>query len=159
MKINFYYTLLISIAFASCQGEQKKLIAPDNQNDQIPGHRVMVSKKPIAVFDQKYFTTNPNSDLNDWRFSIKLYETSRMFWYKMVVVDRELEIKDTIVFPDLGMGIKPALKKGSEPNSCLVGFLDKADQFLEYKKVVSGNKGLTIKQTRSYYVSSKKVSR
>ncbi|SMO33958.1 hypothetical protein [Solitalea koreensis] len=154
MKTNFCYALLVSIIFVSCQNEQKKVIA----SDQISLKRTTVNKEPVAVFEQKYTNSTLNNDLNDWRFSIKLYETPKTFWYKMVIVDKELEVRDTVVFPDLGMEMIPALKKGHEPNSCLVGFLDKQGNFMEYKKVVSGAKGLKIKQTQSYYLSSKKAA-
>jgi hypothetical protein len=157
MKSNFYYALLISTVFASCRQEQKTSSA--SKKDKTPTERNIVSKTPVAVFDQKYISSSLNSDINDWRFTVTLYETPKTFWYRMVVVDKTLEINDTVVFPDLGLELRPALKKGKEPNSCLVGFLDNTDQFLEYKKVTSNYKGLSIKQTKSYYVSTKKMSR
>ncbi|MCO4292008.1 hypothetical protein NF867_03920 [Solitalea sp. MAHUQ-68] len=147
--------LLFVFSVVSCNSKE----SPKQIEDKIETTRSKVSKDAVAVFDQKYVGQIMGSDINDWRFSVKLYETPKTFWYRMEVVDRELEIKDTVVFPNLGMNIEPALKKGREPNSCLVGFLDKQGNFLEYKKVVSGPKGLSIKQTQTYYVSTKKVAR
>ncbi|UKJ07038.1 hypothetical protein [Solitalea lacus] len=120
--------------------------------------RKVVSPKPVATYDQKYASSTHSNDLNNWHFSVKLYETPKTFWYRMEIVDRALEIRDTVVFPNLGMEMQPALKKGREPYSCLVGFLDGQGNFLEYKKVVSGEKGLIVKQTQTYYVSTKKLA-
>ncbi|POY35017.1 hypothetical protein C3K47_17320 [Solitalea longa] len=151
------FFVLLSLLI-SCKPSALKQNKTENEG-KVEETRAVVSKKAVVVFDQKYVGQIRGADLNDWRFSVRLYETPKTFWYRMDVVDRELEVSDTVVFPKLGMEMVPALKKGHEPNSCLVGFLDKQGNFLEYKKVVSGSKGLMIRQTKTYYVSSKKAAR
>lgn len=150
MKINVLLYLPL-IAIISCQPATTK---KDEETEKVSLERKQVSKEPIATFEKKY-----KDDLNDFRFSVRLYETPKTLWYRMAIEDRGLAVNDTVVFPNLGINIRPVLKKGKTDMSCLLGFLDEQGNFMGYKEIASGAKGLTIKQTHSYYMSHTKGSK
>jgi hypothetical protein len=93
----------------------------------------------------------PN-DLNDWYFSVKLFETSKTFAYRVTMQYEEVSGEDQIVFPNLGTEPAPYIEAGPEPYSAIIGFLDKQGNKKEYKKVVAENGNLRITTLKHYRV-------
>jgi hypothetical protein len=115
--------------------------------EKIPLYRTTVSTGPVAEYKQK--TENP---LNDWYFSVRLYETSKTFQYVMKLKYEEMEGEDTLFLPNVGTMPKPVIQKGEEKYSCIVGFMDNHDQFREYKKVHVKNDELKVTSLKHYSV-------
>jgi hypothetical protein len=114
---------------------------------EIPEFRKMVNPSAIAEFKEK--TDNP---LNNWYFSVRLFETPKTFEYVLKMQFEEIRGEDTIKLPDFGTEPRPAIRKGVDRYSCIVGFLDKNNEFREYKKVYVKN-GLTLSVTTLYHYS------
>ena len=108
-------------------------------------NRSAIKRQPAAEFKEK--TDNP---LNDWYFSVRLFETAKTFKYLVKMQFEELRGEDTLVLPNFGVEPRPVIKKGTEPYSCIIGFLDKDDQFREYKKVYV-KEGRTLRLTTLYH--------
>lgn len=120
-----------------------------NPAANIPMYRDTVRKAPVAEYRVK--TDNP---LNDWYFSVRLYETPRTFHYLMRLQFEEIQGTDTLKLPNFGTLPQPEIRKGPESYSCIIGFLDKDKQFREYKKVyVTGNK-LKVTALKHYAVAT-----
>ncbi|MBO9204558.1 MULTISPECIES: hypothetical protein [Niastella] len=115
--------------------------------EKVPMYRTAVSGEPVAEYKQK--TENP---LNDWYFSVKLYETSKTFQYLMKLKYEEMEGEDTLFLPNVGTPPKPVIQKGEDKLSCIVGFMDNHDQFREYKKVYVKNDQLKVTSLKHYSV-------
>lgn len=114
----------------------------------IPDKRESVSKEPVAQHREK--VDNP---LNDWYFSVRLYETPKTFHYLVKLQFEEIEGADTLRLPNFGTLPKPVIQKGAEQYSCIIGFMDKENKFREYKKVyVTGNR-LKITTLKHYAVT------
>ena len=114
--------------------------------DPVPEFRKVVSKESIAAYQEK--TDNP---LNNWYFSVKLYETPKTFAYLIRMQFEEVRGEDTIWFPDLGIAPRPVIKKGKDKYSCIVGFTDVQDSFREYKMVyVKDGQQLKLVTLRHY---------
>jgi hypothetical protein len=109
--------------------------------------RSVVRIEPVAEYREK--TDNP---LNDWYFTVRVFETPKTFEYLLKMQYEELKGEDTLRLPNFGMAPKPALKKGSVPYSCIVGFADRSGQFLPYKKVYV-TEGRIMKLTTLYKYS------
>ena len=149
--IFFFSNLLIS-----CSEPQKH--ETSNQGSEsnkkpltvvIPEFRETVRKEPVALHEEK--VDNP---LNDWYFSVRLYETPKTFQYLIKLKFEELQGEDTLKLPNFGTIPKPAIEKGNEKYSCIIGFLDKENKFREYKKVyVKGNQ-LKITSLKHYAVAA-----
>lgn len=115
--------------------------------EKIPVTRTSVNAEPVAEYQEK--TDNP---LNDWYFSVKLYETPKTFQYVMKLKYEELEGDDTLYLPDVGTMPKPVIQKGADKFSCIVGFMDNHNQFREYKKVYVKYDQLKVTSLKHYTV-------
>lgn len=115
----------------------------------IPEFRDTVSKAPVAQYQEK--VDNP---LNDWYFSVKVYETPKTFHYLLKLQYEEIDGEDTLKLPNFGTFPKPVLQKGPERYSCIVGFLDKENKFREYKKVYVKANHLKITALKHYAVAT-----
>jgi hypothetical protein len=118
----------------SSKGESEK-------SGEVPEYRKEIKQSPVAVFKEK--TNNP---LNDWYFSVQLYETKKTFYYLLKMRFEEVTGEDTLKLPDFDIEPKPALVKGKDPFSCIIGFYDKENKFREYK-LVSVKEGRELKLT------------
>ena len=156
MRIWIMIVAMVTIAFASCN-ETTKPVDPDQGTESnkkpltvsIPEFRDTVSKQPVAQHQEK--VENP---LNDWYFSVKLFETPKTFQYLIRLQYEEITGEDTLKLPNFGTLPKPVIQKGSEKYSCIIGFLDKENKFREYKKVyVQGNR-LKITALKHYAVAT-----
>ena len=117
--------------------------------EKVPMYRNTVNSEPVAEYKQK--TENP---LNDWYFSVKLYETPKTFQYVMKLKYEEMEGDDTLNLPNVGTMPKPVIQKGENKFTCIVGFIDNHDQFREYKKVYIKNDELKVTSLKHYSVAT-----
>lgn len=120
-----------------------------NAASAIPLYRDTVSQEPVAGYRVK--TDNP---LNDWYFSVKVYETKKTFQYVMRLQFEEISGTDTLKLPNFGTNPQPEIRKGPERYSCIIGFLDKDKQFREYKKVYVVGDKLKITALKHYAVAT-----
>ena len=111
--------------------------------------RDIVNPKPVATFSKKV-----PDELNDWKFAVNIYETKETFHYLMKMQYMELRANDTLKIPNFGTAPKIEIKQGSEPLSCIVGFLDKNNQFKEYKLVSIKDKNLSVHILHRYAVTT-----
>ena len=109
--------------------------------------------KDVAEFRQNVRTVaiaeyreKVENAMNEWYFTVQLYETPRTFNYLLKMQYEEVRGEDTLKIPDFGMEPKPEIHKGHERYSCIIGFLDKENKFREYKEVSVKN-GTELKLT------------
>lgn len=115
----------------------------------IPLYRDSIKKEPVAEYREK--TDNP---LNDWYFSVRLYETRKTFHYLIKLEFEELRGQDTLKLPNFGTLPQPVIRKGTDKYSCIIGFMDKENQFREYKKVYVIGERLKITALKHYAVAT-----
>jgi hypothetical protein len=112
-----------------------------SDNGAVPEFREKIKKEAVADYREKV-----NNSMNDWYFSVQLFETQKTFSYLIRMQYEEVRGEDTLKIPDFGIGPQPEIHKGKEPYSCIIGFLDKDKKFLEYKEVSVKN-GRDLKLT------------
>lgn len=153
-----FFLLTLFILGISCNNEYKKDAEPTGTKDSVVTSappvgvsltRDVVNSKPVAAFVKKV----PN-ELNDWKFAVNIYETKETFHYLMKMQYMELKADDTLKIPNFGIAPKIEIKQGSEPFSCIVGFLDKNNQFKEYKLVSVKDKNLSVHILHRYAVTT-----
>lgn len=156
MKISGIVFFFIVALFFGCSEPVKNDI--NNQGSEsnkkpltilIPEYRDSVSKEPVAQHQEK--VDNP---LNDWYFSVNLYETPKTFQYLIKLKFEEIQGVDTLNLPNFGTIPRPVIQKGNEKYSCIIGFMDKDNQFREYKKVYVKNNHLKITALKHYAVAA-----
>jgi hypothetical protein len=148
------FFLFLLIACGQRNGKENEVAKTDSASgtpalrpENIPLDRDSVSKEPVAEY--KVRTENP---LNEWYFQVRLFETPKTFHYLIRLEYEVIRGQDTLKLPNFGMMPKPVIQKGDDKYSCIIGFMDKDNQFREYKKVyVTGNK-LKIEAIKHYGV-------
>ena len=83
---------------------------------------------------------------------MRLYETPKTFHYLIKLEYEEIRGQDTLKLPNFGALPKPVIQKGPEQYSCIIGFMDKDNQFREYKKVYVKENTLKITALKHYGV-------
>jgi hypothetical protein len=129
-------------------GTSKKPVI-SNPANKVPMYRDTVHTEPVAQFSER--TENP---LNDWYFSVRLYETKKTFHYLIRLQYEEIKGIDTLKLPNFGMPPNPIVKKGPEKYSCIIGFTDKEGAFREYKKIYVKGNHLKITAIKHYAVAT-----
>jgi len=122
------------------------------KQDTVPEIRKSVSTNAVAGYSEKI-----NDELNDWKFTVSLYETKRTFHYTIKMQAKEISASDSLNIPNFGIAPKPEIRKGNTPLTCIIGFLDKKGVFKEYKKVSFQSDRLRITTINTYYVAAYKT--
>lgn len=157
-----HYSFLLLLALLCCKktknsdeastasnGEPTKAI-----NDTIPLTREKVENSPIASYSEKV-----KDPLNDWRLAVDIYETKQTFKFLMKIEYMVQEAEDTLTIPNFGIMPRVEIRKGSEKESCIVGFLDKQGEFKEYKLIALKEKQLKISTLKYYGRARYRVSK
>lgn len=127
------------VFFYSCQ--QPGSSEADSRAATVSEFRNEIRREPIASYKEKV-----DDPMNDWYFSVQLFETKKTFSFVLKMQYEEVRGEDTVKIPDFGMEPKPAIRKGKDRYSCIIGFMDKENQFREYKEV-SVKEGRELKLT------------
>ena len=120
--------------------------------DTIPEMRKTIKEDAIADYSEPI-----PDELNEWKFEVSAFETKHTFQYLLRMKCKEVRVTDTLKIPNFGIQPKVVIKKGNEPLTCIIGFLDKKGDFKEFKKVNFKEEQLHIKTIRSYYVGAYKT--
>jgi hypothetical protein len=152
---NFFASCIIASTIISCSNNQNA--SSGNQkdsgtaltNDNIPTKRKEINSKPVASF----FKSVPDS-LNNWHFSVDVYETEETFRYLMKMEYMELRETDTLKIPNIGIEPKIEIRKGKDDYSCIVGFFDRDNNFKEYKLVNAKDDKLKVTILHHYGVAT-----
>jgi hypothetical protein len=152
------YTAILVFLFAGCEQAA-------NTNTEVKDTTVVISHDTIPETRQKFtagsvsiYSEKIPDELNDWKFAVSLHETKRTFHYIVQIQAKEVRITDSINLPNFGIMPKPEVRKGKEPLTCIIGFLDKKGAFKEYRKISFQNDRLHISTINNYAVSSYKTS-
>ncbi len=155
MKKTIPFILVILMA-AACENGPGSGKAVDTtitiSYDTVPETRQKISKEAVAHYSEPI-----KDDLNKWTFSVDIYETPQTFQYTMLLQAQEAHVTDSLKIPNFGIWPKPAIERGKEPLTCIVGFLDNKQQFKPYKKVSFHHNQLRVSSVASYYVASYKT--
>ena len=142
-----------TIVLCSCKGPQhaggNETSDPDKGSAAgraVPSHRTQILDSPVAQYRVRTANT-----LNDWYFTVRMYETANTFAYKIEMQFENVQGADTIWLPDLGIAPKPIIRPDQDKYSCTIGFEDAAGNFKPYKRVlVIGGKDLKLVSLRHY---------
>jgi hypothetical protein len=152
-----YCYLLILLALFSCGPKSDSDKVKETYkvtNDTIPETRSTVKSEAVASYSEP---VKDKDKLNNWKFAVELYETPAMFKYLVKIEYMALNEKDTVTIPNFGILPKVEVRKGTEPLSCIIGFLDKEGEFKPYKQVAVEDKNLKITTLRHYARTRKRV--
>src|SRR6476619_1195540 len=152
---NLFTSCIIIITIISCNNNQNTLGSNKEDsgtvvtNGTISPTRKEINSKPAASFSKSL----PNS-LNNWHFSVDVYETKETFRYLMKMEYMELKETDTLKIPNIGIEPKIEIRKGKDDHSCIVGFFDSNNNFKEYKLVSAEDDKLKVTVLHHYGVAT-----
>ena len=148
------FGLLLLCAVTSCTNSSTKENGSSDSTTSVSGlydeNRADVKKEAIASYDIPL-----KNNLNNWHFTVQLFETKKRFNYLLNMQYQEVSASDTIRFPNFGINPEPQIRKGSTDEECIIGFLDKEKKFREYIKVFVDNEQLRVKTLKQYAVTQK----
>lgn len=151
-----YCWLFILFVIFSCNQQNNSDTAKSGSvtviNDTISLVRDEVGSGSVASFIEKV-----EDPLNNWKFAVEVYETKATFDFLIKMQYKELEAEDTLNVPNFGIMPKVEIRKGTEKESCIIGFLDKQGEFKDYKLVQIKNNQLKISTLRHYARTRYKV--
>jgi hypothetical protein len=150
------FLLIVVLIIISCNNNQNASVSNKSNdsstvitNNTIPTIRQEINPKPVA----SYFKAISNS-LNNWHFSVDVYETKETFHYLMKMEYMELSEADTLKIPNIGIWPRIEIRKGNDDYFCIVGFFDRGNNFKEYKLVSAKDDKLKVKVLHHYGVAT-----
>lgn len=140
MKYSYLFIVLWLVSCADNGLRGKNEIAASSTsfvtNDTVSTIRDVVSRKPVASY-----VVPVNDPKLERTFGVNVYETSHTFEFLLKMHYEAMEITDTLKVPNFGVLPTIKINRGKDNLSCIVGFLDKKNEFKEYKMVtVKGDK-------------------
>src|ERR1700730_3306794 len=148
--------VIFTISFPACQKDEPNHNGKNSESginkpgpvipsDTMPEYRKKTLKEPVAEYKEKI-----DDPLNNWYFSVRIYQTSKTFDYLIKLQFEEIKGEDTLRFPNFGSEPKPVLIKGKDKYACVVAFLDKENTIKEYK-LVAVKEGRVLKLTTLHH--------
>lgn len=146
MKYSFLFFL---ICVTACRpGNKSGSEAANKAASAIPKIRDTVSKKPVA----SYLVVMGDPRL-DRKFGVQVYETKYTFKYLLEMQYDGMIQNDTLKIPDFDTWPVVKVQPGKERLSCIIGFMDKQNNFREYKMLNAKNDKLKLTVLQGYAVS------
>lgn len=124
------------LAFAACK------------DNTVRTERSTVNPAPVETYQEIV-----QSETTD-TFRVALYETKFTFKYVISISYKGLEATDSLRIPNLGYAPKPEIRQGAVRPSCIVGFLDDKQQFMEGNEVRFEDNKLKFHTLKTYDVTT-----
>lgn len=155
MRVIVYSCLLICCISCNQSGADQAEQPTDSTpaaTEAVSENRANPKTEAVAGYSEK--VDDGVNYANNWKFAVQMYETGKTFNYLIKIAYKELRLTDSLGIPNFGIAPKVELRKGTEPRSCIIGFLDRKGAFKEYKKVAVKNEQLKITTINRYSVAT-----
>ena len=155
MKAFLYSGLLIFIIGCNATENKQNDIKVDSiviKAPSVSAEREQPSKKPVATYAMPI--DDGMGNLNNWKFAVNIYETTKTFNYKVNVQYKENRSTEIIQIPNFNTMPEVSIKPGKTGLDCMIGFNDAKGLFKEYIQVSVKNEQLKVKKVNSYAVRS-----
>ena len=155
MKAFLYSGLLIFIIGCNATENKQNDIKVDSiviKAPSVSAEREQPSKKPVATYAMPI--DDGMGNLNNWKFAVNIYETTKTFNYKVNVQYKEIRSTEIIQIPNFNTMPEVSIKPGKTGLDCMIVFNDAKGLFKEYIQVSVKNEQLKVKKVNSYAVRS-----
>ena len=144
----FTFTIMKKIIFSVAAAFTALVFTACNGKPEIKTERETIKSEPVKTY-QEIVKSEETTDT----FDVALYETRYTFKYLIKINYKGIEATDSLRIPDLGNAPTPEIKAGTVRPSCIVGFLDDKQQFMEGNEVVFEDNKLKFHTLKTYDVS------
>lgn len=152
MSLRIKITILFLPFLLSCQSESIKTEQTVHQEPPGPQWEIPPAGTVVAEYSERI----KEDKINESYFKVQIIATNKSNEgkYDLHLNYGKNENKTTLELPEWldGIVLKPALKKGSEPYQCFIGFEANDNKFHEFFEVKVENKDIKMNQTRAYYL-------
>ncbi len=148
MKITYLFLVFLISCVSNPSGESKK--ASDTTvfttNDTIPEIRKIVKRKPVASY-----VVQVNDPRLERTFGVDIFETPLTFQYLMRMHYEAMVATDTLKVPNFGIWPVVEIHRGKDRLTCIIGFLDKKNEFKECKMVTAQGEQMKLIVLKKYF--------
>ena len=144
----FTFTIMKKIIFSVVAAFTALVFTACNGKPEIKTERETIKSEPVKTY-QEIVKSEETTDT----FNVALYETRYTFKYLIKINYKGIEATDSLRIPDLGNAPTPEIKAGTVRPSCIVGFLDDKQQFMEGNEVVFEDNKLKFHTLKTYDIS------
>lgn len=152
MRVFLFLSALLLLI--SCQNQTKDAAVKSDtvvvKQDTISEIRISPSSKPAATYSVP--VDDGMGNMNNWKFAVNIYETSKTFEYKVNIQYKEIRSSEIVQIPNFNILPVVAIQPGKNPMSCIIGFNDAKGTFKDYVQVSVSNDQLKFKKINSYKV-------
>lgn len=152
MRVFLFLSALLLLI--SCQNQTKDAAVKSDtvvvKQDTISEIRISPSSKPVATYSVP--VDDGMGNMNNWKFTVNIYETSKTFEYKVNIQYKEIRSSEIVQIPNFNILPVVAIQPGKNPMSCIIGFNDAKGTFKDYVQVSVSNDQLKFKKINSYKV-------
>ena len=152
MRVFLFLSALLLLI--SCQNQTKDAAVKSDtvvvKQDTISEIRISPSSKPVATYSVP--VDDGMGNMNNWKFAVNIYETSKTFEYKVNIQYKEIRSSEIVQIPNFNILPVVAIQPGKNPMSCIIGFNDAKGTFKDYVQVSVSNDQLKFKNINSYKV-------
>ena len=152
MRVFLFLSALLLLI--SCQNQTKDAAVKSDtvvvKQDTISEIRISPSSKPVATYSVP--VDDGMGNMNNWKFAVNIYETSKTFEYKVNIQYKEIRSSEIVQIPNFNILPVVAIQPGKNPMSCIIGFNDAKGTFKDYVQVSVSNDQLKFKKINSYKV-------
>lgn len=106
--------------------------------------------KPVAAIE-----LNKNDAVTDNDFIVQVFPTRKPNVFSIQIKYGGNAAKDEMTMLPKSYYKEIALRKGKNPNECLLGFIDKKGKFNTMKSITASGTHIGIKTVKAYYLSTK----
>jgi hypothetical protein len=151
MKYSVGCIALICMVVFCCCKENK---APKNAWDAIDAaSKVSETRAKVDTNSTAEYKERIKEMPDEEYFAVQLFETPKTFEYVIKMAYGGMKTNGTLIFPNMGIAPKPVLKKGSEPYSCEIGFMDNKNTYREFKLVYNSKTEMGMRTLKRYAVT------
>ena len=152
MRVFLFLSALLLLI--SCQNQTKDAAVKSDtvvvKQDTISEIRISPSSKPVATYSVP--VDDGMGNMNNWKFAVNIYETSKTFEYKVNIQYKEIRSSEIVQIPNFNILPVVAIQPGKNPMSCIIGFNDAKGEFKDYIQVSVSNDQLKFKKINNYKV-------
>ena len=141
-------SILFAVFILSCNSNDNGASNGSVSDKNISAERSSVNPNPVKTYSEtvKSFATTDE-------FKVSVFETKQTFNYLIKIEYKNIEEKDTLRVPDIGIMPSVEIFKGDSIRpSCIVGFLDQDKQFKESKLIYFDDDKLKVHVLKHYAV-------
>lgn len=158
MKLGLWSIAVTLLLITACHENQSKRSTQSKEKEKkehIEKKEKPVHQKPDINTPVVTFEANTEDEVTDNDFIVKVFPTNTTDVFEVEIRYGGNVAKDDVTMVPKEYYKKISLRKGSNDNECILGFIDTEGNFKEMKSITASSTKIGIKTLKAYYLSTK----